>query len=113
MGLVALPFGLFCGFGCFALFVSQLPQFGLLGELLLAVTFELLGAAFAFFALIVIWAIAAPSWVERLFRQVWKKLWIAVLLSLVPIALLLILALFGLRLGDGSSARPAADVVMN
>lgn len=101
MGAVSLASGLFFGFGCFVLLITKFPPFGWLGKMLLAVTFELLGAALVVSALVFLWSLLTPAWIEWLFQSAWKKLWIAIAVAIIPIAILIVLGLLGVKMGEG------------
>ncbi|HUG20583.1 MAG TPA: hypothetical protein VMM56_16465, partial [Planctomycetaceae bacterium] len=48
-----------------------------------------------------VWAVATPSWLERLYHSALKHLFIVILLGWIPIIILGVLAGFGLKLGAG------------
>lgn len=101
LGLTSLFFGIPFGLMALAVLLTPMPPLGVMFTCVLIATQELLLATTVVAVLGLIWAIAAPLWVERLFRSAWKKLFVAILLGLVPIVILMVLACFGIKLGAG------------
>jgi presenilin-like A22 family membrane protease len=101
IGLVSLMLGGMLGFCEFALLVTPLPKFQWLFGMILAVTHEFLIASTIFFSLLLVWAIATPPWVERLFVHARKHFYISVAVACIPLGILMVLALFGIKLGKG------------
>jgi hypothetical protein len=85
MGCVAMFFGGLWGSVTFLLYTQPLPAFGFWGTAILEITRELLFAATVVLALTVVWCIAMPSWVERLFSTALSKLYLAIAIGTVAI----------------------------
>lgn len=100
-GAVCLVGTLMFGFVTVVVVLTPMPPLGPFGTLIRVATEELSLAVTAVAVLGFLWAVATPEWVERLFRYGWKKLRFAIVFALVPIALLTVLAAFGLKLGAG------------
>lgn len=96
LGCAGLFFGVPLTFGAFGLACMPMPRLGVRITLVLAVTEELLlaGAAVSVFCLI--WSIATPAWVERLFQAAWHRAYVAILLVLTPLVLLALLEALGI-----------------
>ena len=82
LGLASLIFGPMFGIGALALF-NMRPQ-GVLDWILVLTAEELLIALSLFFACDLIWALAKPRWMEQFLNVITRKLFIAVLLFMVP-----------------------------
>lgn len=91
----------FSAFGAFYVFSADLPQFGWLFTAIVIVTEHLFISTTLVFVLLLIWAIAMPGWVDRLFGFAWKKLYFMIGIAVIPIIILLVLAACGLKLGAG------------
>jgi hypothetical protein len=101
IALFSLIFGGMSAFALYALYFSEIPPFGLLFSFILLVTKELFWAILTVASLSLIWAIFTPAWVERVFVAAYKHLWLAIALGFVPVFILMVLAIFGLKLGQG------------
>ena len=101
LGITSLFFGIPFGLMTLAVWLTPMPPLGVMFTCVLIVTEELLLATTVIAMLGFIWAVAAPLWVEKLFRSAWKKLFVAILLGVVPLVILIVLACFGIKLGAG------------
>ena len=101
LGVTSLFFGVPFGFMALAVLLTPMPPLGVTFTCVLIVTEELLLATTLVCVLCFVWAVATPPWVEKLFRSAWKKLFVAILLGIVPIVILGVLACFGIKLGAG------------
>jgi hypothetical protein len=84
-----------------ALLVTPFPKLKWFFGIIMAVMHECLVAALMFFALLLLWTIAMPPWIERLFLHVRRHLYLAVAVALVPLAIAMVLGMFGIKLGSG------------
>ena len=103
LGMGLLAFFLFA-FSCLmvaGLFLGEIPPLGLVPTLILVAAKELAVTSTFFSSLLIIWSVAMPLWVERIFEAVWNKLFLIIFLSVIPILVLMIGAFFGLRIGAG------------
>jgi hypothetical protein len=101
LGVVSLIMAGFAGFIIFVLLITEFPPFGWLVSIMLFVTHELMFGILVFFGLLLIWAVATPRWVERVFDMAWKKLWILIALAILPLIALAVLAAMGMTLESG------------
>lgn len=101
LGLASVIMTVFSAFGAFYVFSADLPQFGWLFTAIVIVTEHLFISTTLVFVLLLIWAIAMPGWVDRLFGFAWKKLYFMIGIAVIPIIILLVLAACGLKLGAG------------
>ena len=101
LGLASLFFGIPFGFAALVVLLTPMPPLGLMFTWVLIVTQELLLATTLVAVLGFVWAVATPLWVEELILYAWKKLFIAILLSFVPLVVLGVHACFGIKLGAG------------
>ena len=101
MGVVSVLLGGMLGFCAFAMLVTPLPKFNWLFSMIVAVTHEFLIAATIFFVSLLIWAIAMPPWIERLFLHARKHFYIAMAVACIPLVILMALAIVGIKLGRG------------
>ena len=99
MGVAALLFGIMCGMLTIALWITPLPGLSTSFQFIVAVTEELtLGATIAM-ALLVIWSLATPRWIENLFRKAWHHLLIVIVASVViPVVVAFLCRLMGITL---------------
>lgn len=100
MGGVSLPCMLFFGTTCLAVAVADFGQPGWLVTIILFVTKELLFAVTLLGALGFLWAIATPEWVEGFFRFAWQHLFLSIVLAAIPIPIMIVLALCGIKFFD-------------
>ena len=87
--------------GAIAVLTADLPAFGFLFTAIVMITEHLLVTVAVVFWLLLIWAIVMPAWIERLFDLAWKKLYVMIAISFIPIVVLMVLDACGLKLGAG------------
>lgn len=100
VGGISLPFMVFFGITCLAVAVADFGQPGWLVTIILFVTKELLFAVTLLGALGFLWAIATPDWVEGFMRFAWNHLFLAIVLAAIPIPIMIVLGLCGIKLFD-------------
>lgn len=86
-GFVSLFMLIFFGFGTLVLLLTPMPPLGVLFTLVLIATQELFLAATVIAALGIVWAVAMPLWLEKLYCSALKHLSKAILLGFIMIVL--------------------------
>jgi len=94
----AAPLGIFSAFTLLAVLLQPKPPPGVFFAAVFLALAELMLAATVVSALAFLWAIATPRWVERVFEAAWKKLLFAILVSLIPAAMLMAMVALNMKL---------------
>jgi hypothetical protein len=88
LGVASLIFGVIFGGTALILFLTPLPPLGILVTVIV-ILLEHLSLATALVAVLgIIWAVFMPPWVERLYRIVWRKLFLLMAIGCALVAAL-------------------------
>lgn len=99
-GFVSLSIMIIFGFGTLILVLTPMPPLGFLFDLALIATQELCLATTVIGALGFVWALATPSWLERLYRSVMQYLFRAIVFGFI------IMWIVGIWLKNGAGFAP-------